>query len=147
LKSRPVSLPLKLADLRTRLIGALENKAQRVLLELDDVQAEHRPGAFWEVYVGPGGVSPDPKGPFYVGLLSLFNIGIRSDAPSQFAPARFVYPVNRALQSALQIKGVDVHATFNPTSGLVKDGKLVPPKVSSPVHIGRVSIAVEALKR
>ncbi len=146
LKPEVVSFPIEIKDLRPRLAPLVESANDAVLLELDDVVAEKQPGVVWEVYVGlPEGAQPDPKSPYYVGSLSLFGAGVRSEAHGAFKPARFVYPINRALQAALKANEDRVPVTFVPI-GILIDGKPSRPEVQSPVRIGRVTLTLERAK-
>jgi tyrosinase-like protein/polyphenol oxidase-like protein len=143
LKSEPVSFPIELAEIRERLTKVLESKTETLFLELDDVETETQPGVVWEVFVGlPAGVKPDTKSPSFVGSLSLFGSGIRSEAHHGFKPARFLFPLNRALQSALKTNEERLSVTFVPV-GILINGKPSRPEVKSAVRIGKASLMVE----
>jgi tyrosinase len=147
LTSEPVFFPIELKELRRRLESIVESKTETVLLELEDVEAEKQPGVVWEVYLGlPKGAQPDSRSPNYIGSLSLFGTGIRSEAHEghkEFKPARFLYPLNRALQSALKANESSLAVTFVPVS-ILMEGKPSRPEVKSPVHIGKVNLLVES---
>ncbi len=146
LKAEPVSFPIELKEIRQRIALLVESKTDTLFLELDDVEAEKQPGVAWAVYVGlPPGSEPDSKSPYYVGSLSLFGVGIRSEAPHGFKPARFLYPLNRALQAAMKENEERLTVTFVPL-GILIDGKPSRPDVKFPVHIGKTAILVEHQK-
>ncbi len=143
LKSETVSFPIEMKELRGRLASLAESKKETLLLELDDVEAEKQPGVVWAVYVGlPSGAEPDPKGPYYVGSLSLFGSGIRSEPQHKFKPAHFEYPINRAIQASLKANEERLLVTFVPI-GILIDGKPSRPEVKSAVRVGKASLTVE----
>ncbi len=146
LKAEPVTFPIEPKEIRQRIAPLVESKTDTLLLELDDVEAEKQPGVVWAIYVGlPVGSEPDSKSPYYVGVLSLFGAGIRSEAPHGFKPARFLFPLNRALQAAMKENEERMTVTFVPI-GILIDGKPSRPDVKSPVHIGKAAILVEHQK-
>jgi hypothetical protein len=149
LKPEPVSFPINLKELRARLQSLVASKTETVLLELDDVEAETQPGVVWEVYAGlPKGAPPDVHSPYYIGSLSLFGSGIRSEAHEghkEFKPARFLYPLNRALEAALKRTESALTVTLVPV-GIVVEGKPTRPELKSRVTIGKVNLLVETRK-
>jgi hypothetical protein len=149
LKSELVSFPIELKEFRARLQSVIESKTETVLLELDDVEAESQPGVVWEVYAGlPKGAQPDVRSPHYIGSLSLFGTGVRSESHEghkEFKPARFLYPLNRALEIALKGKEAALSITFVPV-GIVIDGKPARPEIKAPVKIGKANLLVENRK-
>ena len=143
LKADPVSFPIELKEIRDRITPFLESKAETLLLELDDVEAETQPGAVWAVFVGlPAGAEADAKSPHFVGQLALFGRGVRDEKHHEYKPAHFAYPINRALQASLRANADRVNVTFVPL-GIVIDGKPSRPEVKAPVRIGRASLSVE----
>ena len=149
LKAEPVSVPLELKEFLPRLRAAADDKSKSILLELDEVVAESQPGVVWEVYFGlPKGAATDVRSPFYVGSLSLFGAGIRNESHEghkEFKPARFLYPLNRALETVLKSGSATIHVTFIPI-GIVIDGKPTRPEVKSSVRVGKASVLVETRK-
>jgi len=146
LKAEPVSFPIELMEIHGRIARLLESKTETLLLELDDVVAEKPPGVVWAVYVGlPSGGEVDANSPYFVGSLSLFGSGIRSEKHHEFKPAHFVYPINRAVQASLKANAERVLVTFVPL-GILIDGKPSRPEVKSPVHIGKASLSIETAK-
>lgn len=138
-----ISIPIDLKNIRQRLMSVAESKTQTLQLQLTDVVAEKQPGVVWEVYVGlPPNVEPDPEGPYYVGAISLFAAGVRSEAHREFKPAEFSFSLERAIPAALKSNQDKLQVTFVP-SGVLIDGKRSQPRVASKVRIGRVTIAVE----
>ena len=146
LNSETSSFPIELKEIRERLSSFAENSKETLFLELDDVEAEKPPGIIWEVYFGlPSGTAPDAKGPFFIGTVSLFGSGIRSEAHHEFKAAQFLFPLNRALKAALKENGERFLVTFVPT-GVVVEGKATRPKPLSTVRIGKASLVVERPK-
>ena len=111
----------------------------RPCCSFDDVVAERQPGIYWEVYVGPRGVRPDPNGPYYVGNVALFGSGIRSEAASGFKPAHFVFPLTAAIRASRRAGDAHLVVTFVPRE--VDASRRAQPL--SPVRIGRAGIAAE----
>jgi tyrosinase len=133
LNSETSSFPIELKEIRERLPSFVDNSKETVFLELDDVEAEKAPGIIWEVYFGlPAGTAADAKGPFFVGTVSLFGSGIRSEAHHEF-------------KAALKDNGERLSVTFVPT-GVVVEGKPTRPRALSPVRIGKASLVVERQK-
>jgi hypothetical protein len=80
-----------------------QSKADTVLLEFSDVEAEIAPEATWTVFIDrPAGVQLDERSPSFLGSFSLFGVGIRSETHHEFKPGRFIFPLNRALQESLK---------------------------------------------
>ena len=150
LSSEQVSFPIELKELRTRLQSLVSGKSESVLLELDDVEADTQPGVVWEVYAGlPKGAPSGVRSPYYIGSLSLFGSGIRSESHQghkEFKPARFLYPLNRALEVALKGREAALEITFVPV-GIIVDGKPTRPELKSPVRIGKANLLVESRKQ
>lgn len=147
LESKPVSFPMELKPLRQQLTAFADSKTDTILLAFDAVETDRQPGVVWEVYVGlPANTAADTKSPHYVGNIALFGAGVRSDAHHEFKPARFDFPINRAIAPALKGGQETVPVTLVP-SGILVDGKPSRPKVESKVRIGRVSLVVETQKR
>lgn len=141
LKGEAVSFPIEMKEFNRRLTEVLESKADTLLLELDDVETERQPGVTWAVYVGaPGNKESGPESAAYVGTLSFFGAGVRSETHHEFKPAHFAYPLNRAF-TALKGNAERVQVTFVPL-GIIVDGKEMRPEVKSPVRIGKVSVAI-----
>jgi len=143
LKGETVSVPIELKELSGKLRAVIESKADTLLLDLNGVEAEQQPGVAWAVYVGlPGEAEGDVNSPSYVGTLSLFGSGIRSEKHHEFQPAHFVYPLNRAVQAALKANAERMQVTFVPL-GIVVDGKPTRPEVKSAVRIGKISLVID----
>jgi hypothetical protein len=146
LKGEPVSFPIDLKEIRSRIVPLLESKADTVLLELDDVEAQTQPGIVWAVYVGlPAGAEPSAASPHYVGVVSLFGAGVRDEKHHGYTPAHFEFPLNVALQSALRAGSEKVDVTFVPL-GILVDDKPSRPEPKAPVRIGRASLSLQTGK-
>jgi Common central domain of tyrosinase/Polyphenol oxidase middle domain len=147
LGSEPVSIPLDVTSMRERVAAIAESKSETLLLELDDVEAERQPEVVWGVYVGlPDGAAPDPESPHRVGTIALFGAGIRTEAHHEFAPARFIFAINRAMLASLKAGAEHVLVTFVP-QGILIDGKPAHPEVKSTVRIGKANLVVQIKKQ
>jgi len=145
LRSETVTFPIELREISGKVRAVLESKGDVLLLELEEVEAEQPPGVAWAVYVGPAGEEEAEAGvdsPSYVGTLSLFGSGVRSETHHEFKPAHFVYPLNRAVQAALKAKAEHLQVSFVPL-GIVVDGKATRPEVKSPVRIGKMRLVID----
>jgi hypothetical protein len=144
LGKEPLTLPLASQEdraLSERLLEVARSPAQNVVLVLKGVVAEERPEASWEVYVEPAGAAPGAPGPYLVGIVSLFDRGILSEAQQNREPAEFLFVLDKAIADS---GNKDLQVRFVPTSGVVVDGRPQPVVVRSNVTIGEISLAVEA---
>src|ERR1700758_3633984 len=143
LKGEKVSVPIDLKEIAAKVATVLESKADTLLLDLDGVEAERQPGVAWAVYVGsPDEAEADVNSPSYVGTLSLFGSGVRSEKHHEFKAAHFVYPLNRAAKAALKANAERLQVTFVPL-GIVADGKPTRPEVKSTVRITKISLVID----
>lgn len=146
LRAEPVTFPIELKDLRERIAAIAESKTDTILLEFSDVEAEKPPEATWAVFVDrEPGVEVDEKSPSFVGSFSLFGVGVRSETHHEFKPGRFIFPLNRALSSALKKGEERISVTVEPI-GILINGKPSRPEVKSPVRIGKVRLLVQYRK-
>ena len=144
----PVSFPIDIAQLKDRVTGILANKSQKLLLQLEDVEAAEQPGVVWEVYVGlPVGQEPTTENLHFVGNIALFGSGIRSEVHGhhKFMPAKFSFVINRALEESMRSNAEKLDVTFVP-HGVLIDGKPSRPEVKSKVRIGSASLVVATEK-
>ena len=138
-----VSIPIDIKAIKQRMLSAAQSTSQTLLLKFDQVEAERQPGVVWEVYVGlPPGKEPDAQSPYFVGTMTLFSTGIRSQMKHNYKPAEFQFALDRALANALRTNADTLEVTILPSPILI-EGKPTKPKVASKVRIGRVSIAIE----
>lgn len=143
----PVTFPIEIGQVRERIARVLENKSQKLLLQLGDIETETQPGVVWEVYVGlPAGQAPNPESPHYVGNIALFGSGIRNETHhGKFMPASFSFVINGAIEDAVRGSAEKVNVTFVP-HGVLIDGKPSRPEVKSRVKIGSASLVVASEK-
>jgi hypothetical protein len=143
LKGETVFVSIDMTELMAKVRSAMETKTDILLLDLDGVEAEQQPGTAWAVYAGPRREGqPNINDPSYVGTLAVFGSGVRSEKHHEFKPAHFVYPLNRALQTALMLGEKRLQIAFVPL-GIVVDGKPSRPEVKSPVQIGKIRVVIE----
>jgi hypothetical protein len=146
LGSEPVSIPFEVTSIRERIAAVAESKNEKLLLELENVEAERQPGVVWSVFVGlPVGAKPDSESPYHVGNLALFGAGIRSEAHHEFKPAHFIFVINRAIQASLTAGDQRLLVTFIP-EGILIDGKPTRPELQSTVRIGNANLLVRTEK-
>lgn len=147
LSEEPLSLPLASREdkvLSQRLWEVVRSSSQNVVLVLSDVEAEARPEASWEVYVGPVGAAMDREGPYLVGVVSLFDRGIMSEGRQNNEPAEFVFVLDQAILAAGK---EDLEVRFVPTSGVMVDGQVQAVEVRANVTIGEISLAIDAVRQ
>jgi hypothetical protein len=100
----PVTIDLPAAER----LAAAAGRGGHLRLAIDGLQVLH-PGAVYQVYLGlPPGKAPDPRGPYFVGNLSLFT------EPGQTGDIRRTYDVTdrvKALRESGEWKG-PVRVTF-----------------------------------
>jgi tyrosinase len=136
-----VSIDMK--DLSSKMQPVLDSTTDQIALELLDAEAESAPGVVWDVFVGaPKDTTPDSQSPSFVGSVALFGAGIRHVATHEFRPARFLFPMKRALAAVLQENKGQLPIRFVP-QGVLVEGKPLAPDLKSPVRIGRIGIIVE----
>ena len=144
----PVSVPVDWKDTRQRLASLAESKTSALFLELDGVEAERQPGVAWQIFLGlPPGTEPTDDSPYLVGAIALFGQGIRGESHDheRFEPARFAFPISRALLAGFKANRDRWTITFVPR-GILIDGKPSQPKVEAPLKIAAISISVENQK-
>lgn len=139
-----VSLPLTSRGDRAtaqRLASIARSETETVILRLQCVQADRRPGATWEVYVGlPAGTKPSAESPHFVGNVALFGDGIKSDAQKPFA--EFIFPLDRAIAASPDASALTL--TFVPRSGVAgPDGRPTAANVKAPVRIGEMKLLLD----
>lgn len=146
LTSEPTFISIDLREVGPMLRTFMGSATDRVLLELEDVEAERAPEVVWDVFVGlPESTDPNSESPHFVGSVALFGSGIRNEAKHKFLPARFLFPLNRALAASLDKSAEQLSVRFV-SQGVLVEGKPLPPDVKSPVRIGRISLSVERIR-
>jgi hypothetical protein len=146
LSKEPLTVPLVSREHKTlskRLFEAAHSPSQNVVLVLKRVEAETRPEATWEVYVEPAGATPAAQGPYLVGVLTLFDRGIKSEGQQGREPAEFLFALDKAITAA-EKRALQVR--FVPTSGVVVEGRPQKAEVRSNVTIGEIGLAIETAR-
>ena len=147
LGKEPVTLPLVSREnvtLHKRLFEAARSPTQNAVLVLKGVEAQARPEASWEVYVEPADAKPDARDTYLVGVISLFDRGIKSESTQGREPAEFLFALDNAIAAAG--KG-DLRLRFVPTSAVVVDGRPQTVVVRSNVTIGAISLGLETARQ
>jgi len=141
----PVNSPLfpegaDRAAMAARLLEVAKAPERTAVLQLKGVEADAEPGASWEVYVGPPGLKPDPRGPHFVGVLGLFAAGVKTRR-DHYHPAEFVYPIDKAVGASGDPTKLQV--TFVPVSGVEVEGRALPAEVRADVTVAEINIVVD----
>jgi hypothetical protein len=118
-----------------RLMAIAQSETETVLLRLDCVDADRRPGAIWEVFVGPPNIEQSAESPHYVGAVALYGDGVRSES-STFAS--FSLPLDRAITASQSL--LPLNLSFEPQSGVVVAGAPTPVQVIAPVRIREIAL-------
>jgi hypothetical protein len=150
LSQKLTRVTLDVRKYRDKLFSLAASKTDTILLKLEDVVTARPPGAVWQVYLGaPKGAKLTPDGPFFVGTVAMFGMGIKSDTPNgkKFMPASFTLVADRAVQAGLRANPNGfLPLSFVPAGPLIK-GRPSVPKVRSAVRVGKVSLTVLNQKR
>jgi tyrosinase len=144
LTRRPTTFPLygQGGDdkaLGSRLAELARTPGESAVLQLKGVEAKMAPGASWQVYVGPPGMTPDARSPHFVGVLGMFAGGLpRSE---HYHPGEFVYPIDKAVSASGDPAKLQV--LFVPISGVEVQGRPLPAEVRADVAIAEVNILID----
>jgi len=111
-----------------------------VVLQVKGVEADRHPGASWQVYVGPAGLTPDPRSPYFVGVLGLFGGGIKT-RKDHYHPGDFAFPISTAILGTNAPSKLQV--IFVPTSGVEVQGRPLPAEVRADLTVTELSIVVD----
>jgi tyrosinase len=146
LTKQAVTVPLSAAAADNRsfapkLRDAARAPGKTVVLQLKGAEAERHPGASWQVYVGPPGLTPDPRSPYFVGVMGLFGGGIKSRKSSHYHPGDFAFPISKAIFGAGDPSKLQV--TFAPTSGVEVQGRPLPAEVRADLSVAEMIIVVD----
>ncbi len=135
---------LDVEPIGSALRGAAGGASQHAILRIDGITADRQPGIGWEIYAGPRDVARDPRGPAYVGTLSLFGAGIRDEARGALQPAHVVFALGAAIRAAPAAwKRGEVFLTFVPRGNDV-DGRPSIPHARARVRIASITTAFES---
>jgi tyrosinase len=148
LEQEPITVPVDWKEAKQRVSSLAERKDEIVFLEIDGVEADRQPGVSWQVYFGPAmSGEPSEDSPYLVGAIALFGQGIHGEShdKEKFEPAKFAFPINRALAAGVKSNAERWTIVFVPR-GILIDGKPSRPKVESPVRVKSISITVETHK-
>lgn len=131
-----------------------------IVLKLTEVQADHQPNVFYEVYVGLAkGAATSMKSAFYVGNLAMFGRGLRDmkqhgrvseiseskEQGTQFAS--FTFKITRAVEAVLkETKAPKTLSVLLVPRGALIDGRPEERKPTATIRIGRAEIGLEQLK-
>jgi hypothetical protein len=141
LTDREVSVPIDLTPIRQRLPRLLESKDSFIALNCN-MEAEREPGVVLELYLGlPPNTAANSDSPYFLGALSLFSRGIRSQSKGNFRPEYIQFPAKRALEAAMRSNQQKLILRFVATGPLI-DGKPSQLKVQAPIEISQVSLGV-----
>jgi hypothetical protein len=147
------SVRLTVPDSSRRLVEAAGAEQGRVLVNVEDIEAEQDPGLAYAVYLTVPG-DPDPESR-HIGNVSFFGIRLMNDpdrahdGPPGFPHTFDATDVVRALKEQNLWDPAAVTVTFDPIRILPPPGGELPPEAQAearaptpPVRIGRVSLFV-----
>ena len=127
------------SDIGEKLLSAAKEPAAELVMQFKDVMADRNPETSWEVYVGPRGrVKTVAESPNFVGNVAMFGDGIKGEGHHV---GEFSFPLGRALREGFDPSQLEI--ILVPSSGIVVDGRPVPPKIQAPIRVGEVSLQVE----
>jgi hypothetical protein len=131
-----------------------------IVLKLTEVQADHQPNVFYEVYVGLAtGAAAHIESPAYVGNLAMFGRGLRdmkqhgsrseqsesSERAAQFAS--FTFKITGAVEAVLKhTKAPKTLRILLVPRGALIDGRPEERKPTATIHIGRAEIGLERVE-
>jgi tyrosinase len=127
------------------------SEPQRILLHLDDIEAEENPGSVYGVYVNlPEDAGVRQLAEHHVGNLSFFGLEQarepRGDEPAHgIRSSMDITDVAQSLKAHGEWDGEHVRVTLRPLGLLAPEGADAPPPKPThedlPVHVGRVSVS------
>ena len=139
---RPRPYPFDIREVRDQLLRAVRSENETVFLRLDGIRASRPPGVVWQVFVSPKDARLDPDGPFLVGTLPIFSLGLPAHHNTRSRP--LMLPIDGALARSLESD--ELRLTFVPSGPLV-NGKPSRPVPRSEVRIARASLVLEVRSR
>jgi hypothetical protein len=153
LVGNPVSVRLTVPSSSRRLVEAAGAEQGRVLVSVEDIEAEHDPGLAYAVYLT---VPDDPdRDSRHIGNVAFFGIELMNDpdrahdGPPGFPHVFDATEVIKALKEQNLWDPAAVTVTFDPIRILPPPGGELPAEVEAearaptpPVRIGRVSLFV-----
>jgi tyrosinase len=159
LSGEPVAIPVEI-DARARQEvkeASTESDPRRLYLNIENIEGEANPGISYGIYVNlPQDADAETKREHHVGNVSLFGIE-HAAAPLKDEPAHSVAtsveigPLLRALGGGEHFEAEGINVTFLPLLPVPPEGRedefrqLIEEEADGPpVHIGRVSLAVDA---
>jgi hypothetical protein len=154
LVGRPVSVTLSMPEASRALIESAAEDTGRILVSVEDIEAERDPGLAYAVYLDPPGESDGPdRQRRHIGNVSFFGIEKMNepDEPHEgVAGFRHTFDATDALKALREESGWDpatMRVTFEPITLLPPPGEELPEEAertaqATPVRIGRVSVFV-----
>jgi tyrosinase len=159
LAGEPAAIPVEIDERAREEVreASTESDPRRIYLNIENIEGEANPGLSYGIYVNlPQGADAETKERHHVGNVSLFGLE-QAPAPLKDEPAHSVAtsveigPLLRALGGGEQFEEEGIYVTFLPLLPRLPKGKedeyrhlLEEKKEGPPVHIGRVSLGVDA---
>jgi Common central domain of tyrosinase/Polyphenol oxidase middle domain len=149
--SEPVSISIAIPDVSQDLVGSLIAGTTRVLLTVEDIQAERNPGIGWALFVNrPAVDDPATIDQTLVGTMSLFGVEAMNDPndPAHGAPGmRHTFNITQLVQTLGSMNLWDptqVTVTIEPFDLMESDDPSLQTDLTQipPIRIGRVSLFV-----
>lgn len=123
----------------------IRSRQHSATLNISGVETDVQPGVSYQVYLGPPGLEPDPKGRHFVGEFGMFSAGVRTKK-HHYMPADFVFPVDKALSTVRDFREVEV--VLVPTNGLdaeMEMSRRYPAEPRAPLTIREISISTDPM--
>lgn len=122
-------------NLRRQVSAIAADPDENLVLRLRSVETGAESQVSWEVYVASSDNADCDNIPALAGILSSYGAQ---------PIAEFVFPLDSPVVVG---EPVGLKVIFKPISGLVLDGKPIPPTVQTSVRIGAISLETEGLAR
>jgi tyrosinase len=159
LAGEPAAIPVEI-DKRAReevREASTESDPRRLYLNIENIEGEANPGLSYGIYVNlPQGADEETRERHHVGNVSLFGIErapepLKDEPPHSVATSVEIGPLLRALGGGDHFDEEGINVTFLPLLPKPPKGKeeefrplLEEEMEAPPVHIGRVSIGIDA---
>jgi tyrosinase len=155
LEGEPAAIPVEIderAREEVREASTVEDP-RRLYLNIENIEGDVNPGLSYGIYVNlPKGADAATKRKHHVGNVSLFGIEhaaspLKDEPAHSVATSVEVGPLLRALGGGEQFDEEGINVTFLPLRPLPPEGRedeFAAPEEAPPVHIGRVSLAVDS---
>jgi tyrosinase len=159
LTGEPEAIPVGIDERSRDEVREASRKAdpRHLYLNIEDIEGEENPGTVYGIYVNlPKGADEETKAKHHVGNVSFFGIElagkpIDDEHPHNMRVSVEVGELLRVLGGGEHFAEEQIYVTFCPLTLEAPEGKeeeyahlTAEPKDEAPIHIGRVSLAIDA---